>query len=119
MRVLIVLQDELEERLSNAPAWWGDDNKDRYDNLIFLIPPLSYEEFYDEIGAPEAEYEMVHPYNDVVFWSFSRKNYQKTSWWSRTANANVSNKITIRTANTVTSYGNGFWKITIKKRNAG
>ncbi|NFT06183.1 DUF1697 domain-containing protein, partial [Clostridium botulinum] len=29
------------------------------------------------------------------------KDYQKTNWWSKTAKANISSKLTIRTANTV------------------
>jgi len=99
--VFIVLQEKLEELLNNAPDWWGDDNKEIYDNLIFIMPPLSYEEFYNEIGNPKAEYEKVYHYKNVIFWSFSRKDYQKTNWWSKTASANVRKKITIRTANTV------------------
>lgn len=99
--VYIVLHEELKELLNNAPDWWGDDNKEIYDNLIFIMPPLSYEEFYDEIGNPKEEYEKVHHYKNIVFWSFSRKDYQKTNWWSKTASSKVSDKITIRTANTV------------------
>ena len=91
----------IKELLINAPDWWGDSNKEIYDNIIFLLPPLSYEEFFDEIGKPKAEYEKVHNYKNVIFWSFSRKDYQKTNWWSKTASANVKDKITIRTANTV------------------
>lgn len=99
--VFIILQEELEIALSNAPDWWGDDNKEIYDNIIFLIPPLSYAEFYNEIGNPKEEYEKVYSYKNIIFWSFSRKDYQKTNWWKKTADASVSNKITIRTANTV------------------
>lgn len=99
--VYVVLQEELKELLNHAPDWWGDDNKEIYDNLIFIMQPLSYEEFYDEIGNPKEEYEKVHPYKNIVFWSFSRKDYQKTNWWSKTASSKVSDKITIRTANTV------------------
>lgn len=99
--VFIILQEELAELLKNAPDWWGDDNREIYDNLIFLMSPLSYEEFYDEIGVPKAEYESVYHYKNVVFWSFSRKDYQKTNWWSKTAGSGVSGRITIRTANTV------------------
>lgn len=99
--VFIVSQEELEEALDNAPVWWGNDDKEVYDNIIFLMPPLSYEELYNEIGNPKAEYEKVHNHRNIVFWSFSRKDYQKTNWWSRTASAKVSTKITIRTANTV------------------
>ena len=87
--------------LNNAPDWWGEDNKEIYDNLIFMLPPLTYEKFYEEIGEPKAEYERVQQYREVIFWSFDRKNYQKTNWWSKTASSGVSDRLTIRTANTV------------------
>lgn len=99
--VFIVPQEILQELLDNAPDWWGEGNKEIYDNLIFMMPPLVYEEFYEEIGAPKAEYEKVHHYKNVIFWSFSRKDYRKTNWWSKTASAGISGRITIRTANTV------------------
>ena len=99
--VLVVLQEEIKELLNNTPDWWGNDNKEVYDNLIFIMPPLSYEEIYSEIGNPKAEYEKVYYYKNAIFWSFSRKDYQKTNWWSKTANSKVSHMITIRTANTV------------------
>lgn len=99
--IFIVLQETLKDLLNHAPDWWGDDNKEIYDNLIFIIPPLSFEEIYEEIGNPKAEYEKVQNYKNVIFWSFSRKDYQKTNWWPKTANSNISDKITIRTANTV------------------
>lgn len=77
---LVVLQDELKNALNNAPDWWGGKNKDVYDNLIFLMPPLLYKEFFDEIGELKAEYEKAINYKDVVFWSFSLKDYRKTNW---------------------------------------
>ena len=43
----------------------------------------------------------VYNYKILFFGLFSRKNYQKTNWWSKTATSNISDKITIRTANTV------------------
>ncbi len=99
--VFIILQEELKEILDNAPHWWGDDNKEVYDNLIFVIPPLSCVDVCDEIGDPKSEYEKIYTYKDAIFWSFIRKNYRKTNWWSKTASSAVSDKITIRTANTV------------------
>lgn len=99
--VAIVLQEKLEELLNHAPDWWEDHNKERYNNIIFMISPLSYEEFYDKIGNPNVEYEKVYHYETVIFWSFHRKDYQKTNWWSRTASTTVKDRITIRTANTV------------------
>ena len=70
-------------------------------DILFIIPPLSYEQLYEELGEPKSECEKVHNDRNVVFWSFSRKDYQKTNWWSKTARTNASDKITIRTANTV------------------
>nr|WP_221635744.1 DUF1697 domain-containing protein [Listeria aquatica] len=99
--VHVLLQEELKEIIENAPDWWGNADKAIYDNLIFLLFPLVYEAFYEEMGSPKVEFEKIHHYKNVVFWSFSRKDYQKTNWWSKTANSNVKNKITIRTANTV------------------
>ena len=99
--VFIISQEELKDILNNAPNWWGDNNKEIYDNLIFMFPDLSYDEFYDEVGNPKEEYEKVYHYKNAIFWSFSRKDYKKTNWWSKTASSNVSDKITIRTANTV------------------
>lgn len=99
--VFIILQEELIDILDNAPDWWGDDNKEIYDNLIFIMPPLSYQDIYDEIGESKVEYETVYNYKNAIFWSFSRKDYQKTNWWSKTASSSISDKITIRTANTV------------------
>ncbi|RDW99121.1 DUF1697 domain-containing protein [Listeria kieliensis] len=96
----VLLQEELKEIIDNAPDWWGNADKAIYDNLIFLLFPLVYEEFYDKMGSPKVELEKIQPYKNAVFWSFSRKDYQKTNWWSKTANSNVSSKITIRTANT-------------------
>lgn len=99
--VFVISQEELKELLTYAPDWWGTDNKDIYDNLIFMLPPLCYDELLCEIGSPKAEYENVSGCKDAVFWSFSRKDYQRTNWWSKTASSSVSNQITIRTANTV------------------
>ncbi len=99
--VFVELQEALQELLEHAPDWWGDAGSETHDNLISIMPPSSYQELYGEIGEPKAEYEKVLNDHNAVFWSFSRKDYQKTNWWSKTAGANVSGKITIRTANTV------------------
>ena len=99
--VFVILREALEDILHNAPEWWGNDNKEIYDNLIFIMPPAKFSDVYDEIGEPKKELEKIADYKDVIFWSFSRKDYQKTNWWSKTANANIGSKLTIRTANTV------------------
>lgn len=99
--VFVILKDKLKDILYNAPDWWGNDDKEIYDNLIFMIPPVTFSDVYNEIGKPKEELEKIMDYNEVIFWSFSRKDYQKTNWWSKTASGNISSKLTIRTANTV------------------
>lgn len=99
--VFVLEQEKLKDILEHAPLWWGSNEKMIYDNLIFIIPPLSFKEVFEEIGEAKVGLEKIQNYKDVIFWSFSRKDYQKTNWWSKTANTNVSKKLTIRTANTV------------------
>lgn len=99
--VYTLLQADLENILAHAPVWWGDPDKTIYDNLIFVLPPLSPVDIHDEIGLPQPDYEKVADYENAIFWSFSRKDYQKNNWWSKTANSAVKDGLTIRTANTV------------------
>ena len=99
--VLVVSKEELIDILQNAPEWWGNDNKDIYDNLIFIIPPMTFDNVYEKIGKPKEKLEKIQNYKNVIFWSFIRKDYQKTNWWSKTASGEISKKLTIRTANTV------------------
>lgn len=99
--VFVISKEALEDILQHAPDWWGDENKEIYDNLIFIMPPTTFAEVWDEIGEPREGLEKIKNYREAVFWSFSRKDYQKTYWWSKTASANISGKLTIRTANTV------------------
>lgn len=97
----IMVLEELEDVLINAPDWWGDGNKDTYDNLIFIMPPVKFKEVFKEIGEPNKEYEKIYNYKNVIFWSFIRKDYTKTNWWTKTASSQIKDMITIRTANTM------------------
>lgn len=99
--VFVISQEELEDILHNAPNWWGRESKTIYDNLIFIMPPATFADVFNEIGEPKEELEKIKEYKETIFWSFSRKDYQKTNWWSKTARAAISSKLTIRTANTV------------------
>ena len=99
--VFVLEQEKLKDILEHAPIWWSSDDKMIYDNLIFMISPITFKEVFEEIGEAKEGLEKIQNYKDVIFWSFSRKDYQKTNWWPKTANTNVSKKLTIRTANTV------------------
>ena len=53
------------------------------------------------LESQEKEMKKIKEYNNSIFWSYDLKNYRKSNWWSKTASTNISDKITIRTANTV------------------
>lgn len=99
--VFVLSKEELADILHHTPDWWGNENKEIYDNLIFILPPATFCEVFNEIGEPQKALEQIQDYKNVIFWSFSRKDYQKTNWWSKTASAAIRSKLTIRTATTV------------------
>lgn len=99
--VFVIEKEELEDILHHAPGWWGNEDQEIYDNLIFILPPATFAEVFSEIGEPREGLEEIKEYKEAVFWSFRRKDYQKTNWWSKTASTNIGSKLTIRTANTV------------------
>lgn len=99
--VLIISQESLQNALQKEPGWWNSEDKGIYDNLIFIIPPATFKEVYDNLGKPDDKYERIENVENFIFWSFDRKNYQKTNWWTKTASSTISTKLTIRTANTV------------------
>lgn len=48
--VFVLEQEKLKDILEHAPIWWGSDDKMIYDNLIFMIPPITFKEVFEEIG---------------------------------------------------------------------
>ena len=44
--VFIIEASKLKELLENQPEWWGTVSKEIYDNIIFIIPPTTYEEVH-------------------------------------------------------------------------
>lgn len=99
--VLVILQEELNNLLSKAPAWWGTDDNEIYDNLIFVMPSAAAEIIAEKIGEPTKELEQIYICENAIFWSFNRKKYAKANWWKKTASAGIGEMITIRTANTL------------------
>lgn len=99
--VFIIEASKLKELLENQPEWWGTVSKETYDNIIFIIPPTTYEEVHKALGEPKQELEKIKEYKNNIFWSYSLKDYRKTNWWAKTANTSISQSITIRTANTM------------------
>ena len=92
---------ELKDILEHNPNWWGTNNKEIYDNIIFVMPPISSKDVFDSIGEPSKDIDRVKEYNNIIFWSFDLNNYKKSNWWKRTVTESVKDQITIRTANTM------------------
>lgn len=99
--VFVTRMDYIMDILNHAPSWWGSDEKEKYDNLIFVIPPTTAKQIAEKIGEPTKELEEVSIYKDVIFWTFDRKKYAKANWWKKTASAGIGEALTIRTANTI------------------
>lgn len=100
--IYIIKISELKELVDNKPNWFTLNDKNIYNNIIFIIPPHTYQEIYNVLGKPNELLEQIHEYKNNIFWSYNLKEYRKTNWWSKTANTSISNYITIRTFNTIT-----------------
>lgn len=97
--VTVISAKELSDVLKHAPVWWNTDDKEIYDNAIFVISPTSVEEVFAKVGDAKPEYEKVCSHGNVIFWSASLKTFNKTRW-SKIASSSVNNNVTIRNANT-------------------
>ena len=100
--IFTIKVSDLKELLENSPIWWNTSDKNIYDNIIFVMPPLTYEEVYKALGEPDSNLEKVKEYKNNIFWSYDLKNYRKSIWWVKTASTSIKDSITIRTANTMT-----------------
>lgn len=98
--VYLTTIDELTLILENAPDWWGSKEKKTYDNGIFIIPPTTYQDVFNEIGEVNPNYEKIDHYQEIIYWTFELKSYSKTNW-IKTASSSINDKVTIRTANTI------------------
>ena len=58
------------------------------------------------MGNVNAQIEQESSDHNLIFWSFVREDYQKSSWWSKTAKKKIKDQITIRTANTIRKIAN-------------
>ena len=99
--VFVISYVELDDLLSNSPSWWGTDNKEIYDNIIFILPPMQSTEVKNVLGNLNENVEKIYEYKNCFFWSYELKNYRKSYWWVKTASTYIKDNITIRTGNTV------------------
>jgi uncharacterized protein (DUF1697 family) len=97
--VTIISAADLSEALDNAPSWWNTDENSKH-NAIFVIPPVTVNEVFEQVGTIKPEYEKVDYYERVIFWSAPIETFSKTRW-SKVVGTSIYDSITIRNANTV------------------
>lgn len=98
--VFVMLRDELTALLGKAPNWWGNEDKEIYDNLIFLMHDYNALDIASKIGEPTEGLEKIEICDNAVFWSFNLEKHAKANWWKKTAMPGIGEYLTIRTANT-------------------
>ena len=96
--VIVLAVNDLLAALDHAPSWWGQEN-DSTHNAIFVLPPITVDEVFKEVGEIKPEYEKVDYYGRVIFWSAHIKTFSRTRW-SKVVGSYVYDSITIRNANT-------------------
>ena len=99
LSVMVISSEEFIEALSNVPDWWDVDTESRH-NAIFVIPPITVEDVFKELGDIKHEYEKVSSFGRVIFWSVPLSTFSR-SRWSRIVGKHVYNNITVRNSNTV------------------
>lgn len=99
LNAMVISAEDLIEALHNAPDWWDADKESKH-NAIFVIPPSTVEEVFNEVGEIKPEYEKVGYFGRVIFWSAPLKTFSRTRW-SGVVGSSVYNSITIRNSNTV------------------
>lgn len=97
--VAVIPVDVLHDAIAHAPEWWGSDPESKH-NALFVIAPASAEDIAKEVGDTKPEYEHIHLYGRVIFWSAPIKTFSRTRW-SKIVGTAAYNKVTIRNHNTV------------------
>ena len=99
--VCAVSAEKLQRVMCSAPGWWHTGNKEIYDNLILTIPPFTGAEIAGQLGRENEYIEKHLVVDNFIFWSYNLKDYRKSKWWAKTRSADIANKITVRTGNTI------------------
>lgn len=97
--VAIIAFHDLLTAVNHAPTWWDQDNESKH-NAIFVLPPITVDEIFKEVGEIKSEYEKIDYFGQVIFWSAPIKTFSRTRW-SKIVGSSMYDFITIRNANTV------------------
>ncbi|MDR3022075.1 MAG: DUF1697 domain-containing protein [Clostridiales bacterium] len=97
--VCIINASNFLECLSHAPMWWNTSKEQKH-NALFVIPPLTGEYVFNQIGETKPEYESIAFFGNVIFWSAPIATYSHKRLSTIVTNKKVYNAVTIRNANT-------------------
>ncbi len=93
----VITAEQLLSALDNAPSWWGDG--DAKHNAIFVIAPKTTNDIVSEIGKAKPEYEQIHTYNPIIFWTAPLATFSRTRY-SKIVGTPAYQSVTIRNYNT-------------------
>ncbi len=65
--IFVTTEDELEDIINNSPDWWDTNDKNIYNNLIFIIPPTKFNEIYATVGEPSENIDKIEEYKNHIF----------------------------------------------------
>jgi hypothetical protein len=78
LSVMIISAVDLIEVSKNLPDWWGMGEGQKH-NALFVIPPATAQEVYNEVGEGRPEYENVSYYGNVnILDSLLREIFKNT-----------------------------------------
>ena len=99
--IYVITYDELKDICNNLPEFSLVENKETYNNIIFIMEPLKSNDVIHEIGSKTNDIDIIEEYKNIIYWSYDLKRYQKSNWWKKTASTSIKDMITIRTVNTI------------------
>jgi uncharacterized protein (DUF1697 family) len=96
--VVVLSAEEIAQAMANAPRWWNTDAT-AANNAFYVIPPVTAQDVFAQVGAHKPAYEQVASHGRVIFWTAPRKTYAR-SMWSKIVQLPVYKSVTLRNANT-------------------
>lgn len=97
--VLVVSSKELKDLSKEIPDWWGNGDKEKSHNTIFVLPPKTSEHIVLKMGQANQGFENIKIHKNMILWSVELKKYSKSKW-AQINSSVVSNDVTLRNANT-------------------
>lgn len=99
--VFVILQEELVDILRHAPDWWGTENQEIYDNLVFLLPACNFPGSISRDWRAERGIGTNTGISVRCVLVIQPKGVSENQLVAEDGRADIGSKLTIRTANTV------------------